>query len=74
MATVIEFNCTTGQQTVREETAEEAAQRGVDATNAQAQRDADEAAAAKKDADKESGNQKLRDLGLTDDEIAAITS
>ena len=74
MATVIEFNCTTGQQTVREETAEEAAQRKVDATNAQAQRDADEAAAAKKDADKESGNQKLRDLGLTDDEIAAITS
>ena len=62
------------QQTVREETAEEAAQREVDATNAQAQRDADEAAAAKKDADKESGNQKLRDLGLTDDEIAAITS
>ena len=53
MATVIEFNCTTGQQTVREETAEEAAQREGDATNAQAQRDADEAAAAKKDADKE---------------------
>ena len=25
-------------------------------------------------ADKESGNQKLKDLGLTDDEIAAITS
>ena len=27
----------------------------------------------KKEADKESGNQKLKDLGLTDDEITALT-
>ena len=35
--------------------------------------EAHEAEAAQKAADKESGNQKLRDLGLTDAEIEAIT-
>jgi len=34
----------------------------------------EEAAAEKAAADKASGNQKLKDLGLTDDEIAALTS
>jgi hypothetical protein len=34
---------------------------------------ADEDATAKKAADKASGNQKLKDLGLTDDEIKALT-
>ena len=72
MSTVIEFNCTTGEQTVREETAEEASQREVDAANAQAQREANEAAEAKHAADKASGETKLADLGLSADEIAAL--
>ena len=49
-------DCSTGETTLRDFTAEEIAEA--------------EAVAA----DKESGNQKLKDLGLTDDEIAAITS
>ena len=71
MATVIEFNCTTGEQTSREETAEEVAQREIDAANFQAQREADEAAETKRLADKASGDAKLKALGFTDDEIAA---
>jgi len=71
MATVIEFNCATGKQTSREETSEEKTQRETDAANFKTQREADEAAEAKRVADKASGDAKLKELGLTDDEIAA---
>jgi|TARA_A100001391_G_scaffold202221_1_gene191232 hypothetical protein len=72
MSTVVEYNCTTGVQTVREETAEEAAQREADAVAAAEAAAAFEAAEEKKAADRESGNAKLKELGLTDDEISAL--
>ena len=50
----------------------EPTQAEIDAEVARLQ-EAHEAEAAQKAADKESGNQKLRDLGLTDAEIEAIT-
>ena len=72
MSTVVEYNCTTGVQPVREETAEEAAQREADAVAAAEAAAAFEAAEEKKAADRESGNAKLKELGLTDDEISAL--
>ena len=74
MAKVVEYNCATGVTTEREETAEEAAQREADAAAAAEERAAEEAAAEKKAADRASGNAKLVELGLTDDEIAALTT
>ncbi len=71
MATVVEFNCATGIQTVREETAEEAALREVDRIAHEEEVAAVEAAEAKRLADKASGDAKLKELGFTDDEIAA---
>ncbi len=67
-------NCSTGIQTNVEMTSDEIA--ALEAMTLQNEKDQaeQEAAAAKKSADRESGNQKLKDLGLTDDEIAAITS
>ena len=72
MATVVEFNCATGIQTVREETAEEAALREVDRIAYEEEVAAVEAAATAKAANKASGEAKLADLGLTADEIAAL--
>jgi hypothetical protein len=72
MATRIEFDCSTGIETVREETAEEAAQRIADAEEAEARREADEAAEAEHTAARESGTEKLKSLGLSDEEIAAL--
>jgi len=71
---VIEFDCSTQTQTVRAMTAEEIAEHEAIAVKAAERRAEQDAAAEKTAADKESGNQKLKDLGLTDDEIAAITS
>jgi hypothetical protein len=73
MTTAIEVNCTTGEVIERPLTAEELAQREVDAAAyavAQAEREAAEAAAL---AAKESANAKLAALGLTAEEIAALS-
>ena len=74
MSKVIEFDCLTQTQTVRDMTAIEIVESEAIAVKAAERRVEEEAAAEKAAADKASGNQKLKDLGLTDDEIAALTS
>ena len=69
---MMEMNCETGEVTERPLTAEEIAQREVDAAAfaaAEAEREAAEAAAAEA---KASAQAKLAALGLTADEIAAL--
>ena len=74
MPTKIVVDCAAGTTEEVEMTAEEvAAQEAMDAA-ATERRAAEEAEAEKIAADKASGNQKLKDLGLTDDEIAALTA
>jgi len=71
--TTIEVNCATGEVTERPLTAEELAQREADAAAyaiAEAEREAEAAATA---AAKEAATTKLTALGLTADEIAALT-
>lgn len=71
--TKVIVNCETGEVTEVELTAEEVAQRAADAAAyavEQAEREAAEAAAQ---AAKESAQAKLAALGLTTDEIAALT-
>jgi hypothetical protein len=71
--TTIEVNCATGEVTERPLTAEEITQREVDAAAyavAKAEREAAEAAAQ---AAKESAQSKLAALGLTAEEIAALS-
>ena len=73
MTNAIEVNCTTGEVIERPLTAEELAQHEVDAAAAaaaQAEREATEAAAL---AAKESAQAKLAALGLTAEEIAALS-
>ena len=72
MKTIV--NCATGEQTTVAMTAQEIEE--VEAQRAASDAAQEEAAATEeqRQKDKESGNQKLKDLGLTDDEIAAITS
>tara|TARA_Y100001949_G_C15883798_1_gene284975 strand:+ start:133 stop:357 length:225 start_codon:yes stop_codon:yes gene_type:complete len=53
-------------------TAEEKAKRATRAIEVEAEIKANHEKAEKQIADKVSGNQKLKDLGLTDDEIAAL--
>jgi hypothetical protein len=70
---IIEVNCETGEVVERPLTAEELAQREADAAayaEAKAEREATEAATL---AAKESANAKLEALGLTAEEIAALT-
>ena len=71
--TAIEVNCETGVVTERPLTAEEIAQREVDAAAAEARRVEEEAAKAAADAAKASAEAKLAALGLTADEIAALS-
>ena len=67
-------NCETGEVTFEDLTAEEI-QNGLDQIAAQEQADAaQEAAATKAATDKDSANQKLKALGLTDAEIAALVT
>lgn len=73
MTNAIEVNCTTGEVIERPLTAEELAQREADAAAfaaAEAEREAAEAAAQ---AAKESAQSKLAALGLTAEEIAALS-
>ena len=69
----IEVNCTTGEVTERDLTAEEISQREAEAAaHAVAQAEA-EAAQAAVEAARASANEKLAGLGLTTEEIAALT-
>ena len=74
MADVIETDLTTDPPTITERpfTPEELAQREKDAADYAAAQAAAEAEAAAVAAAKESAQSKLRQLGLTPDEIAAI--
>ena len=71
MPTKLVVDITAGTEEYVEMTAEEIAQREADSAARQAEMEAEEAAAAKRAADKALGDAKLKELGLTDDEIAA---
>lgn len=71
--TAIEVNCSTGEVTERPLTAEEITQRETAAVQAEANRVAREAEAAAVAAAKESAQAKLAALGLSADEIAALS-
>ena len=68
---IVSVNATTGEETVRDMTDEEEAQHAADKKRREDQVAADEAAATAKAAAKASGDAKLKELGLTDEEIAA---
>ena len=71
--TKIEINCTTGVETIHELTDAEIAQREADAAAAVERKVEEDAAEAAALAAKESAQSKLTALGLTDEEIAALT-
>lgn len=73
MTTAIEVNCETGEVIERPLTAEELAQRETDAQAAAEEYAAREAVEAAALAAKESANAKLAALGLTAEEIAALS-
>jgi hypothetical protein len=73
MTTAIEVNCATGEVIERPLTAEEIAQREADAAAYAAEVAEREAAQAAVEAAKASANEKLSALGLTAEEIAALT-
>lgn len=73
MTTAVEINCETGEVTERPLTAEELAQREAVAAQLEADRVAREAEAAAVTAAKEAAHNKLAALGLTADEIAALS-
>lgn len=73
MTTAIEVNCTTGEVTERPLTAAELTQREADAQAAAIRKAKEDAAEAAVQAAKESAQSKLAALGLTADEIAALT-
>ena len=66
-------DCSTGERTIVELTDEEIAEREEMAAQAEADRLAQEQAAAELQAQKQSAQDKLKALGLTDLEIVAIT-
>ena len=72
--TVIEINCATGEQIERPMTTEEIAQRETDAVIFAAQKATTEAEAEAKADAKLNAQAKLQALGLTGEEIAAITN
>jgi hypothetical protein len=71
--TRIEVNCTTGVESIIELTDAEIAQMEADATAAAARKAEEDALAAAAAEAKASGQAKLAALGLTADEIAALT-
>lgn len=71
--TKIVVDCSTGEQTIVPLTAEEIAQRETDAAFAATQLATQEAEQAAKDAAKASATAKLSALGLSAEEISAIT-
>jgi hypothetical protein len=72
--TKVIVDCSTGESTIVPLTAEEIAQRETDRLAWEAQEADRLAAEAAKDAAKASGNAKLKALGLTEAEIAALTN
>lgn len=70
--TVTEIWADTGEVVERPQTPEEAAQQAADQAAVEAAAAAVAAAQAERDQAALSGVQKLRDLGLTDDEIRAL--
>ena len=73
MTMAIEVNCETGQVTERPLTADEIAANEAAAATAEAERVAQEAQAAAVEQAKASAVAKLSSLGLTPDEISALT-
>ena len=73
MTTAIEVNCATGEVVERPLTAEEIAQREADAAAYAAEQAEREEAQAAVEAARTSANEKLSALGLTTEEIAALT-
>jgi hypothetical protein len=73
MSTAIEVNCETGEVTERPLTAEEIAANEAAQAQAEADRVAREAEATATQAAKESAQAKLAALGLTANEIAALS-
>ena len=71
MTKVVEMNCETGVETVRDMTDEEEAEQTQMVSDYADEVAAHEAADTKRAEDKASGDAKLKALGLTDDEIAA---
>ena len=71
--TTIEVNCATGEVIERPLTAEEITQREADAIAYAAKKAEEDAAEAAAQAAKESAQAKLAALGLTADEIAALS-
>ena len=71
MTKVVEMNCETGVETVRDMTDEEEAEQTQMVSDYADEVAAQEAADTKRAEDKASGDAKLKALGLTDDEIAA---
>jgi membrane protein involved in colicin uptake len=71
--TAIEVNCETGEVTERPLTAEEIAERETLAQAEQARRAEEEAAKAAEEAAKASAQAKLAALGLTPEEISALS-
>ncbi len=69
----IEVNCATGEITERPLTTEEIAQREIDEAAFAAQKAEREAEDAAKAAAKQNAQDKLKSLGLSDAEVAAIT-
>lgn len=72
MPTKIVADCATGEVTEVELTAEEVAQLNADIAASEIQRINDEAAAMQTATDAAAGKAKLKELGLTDDQIAAL--
>lgn len=69
---IVTVNAATGEETVRNLTDEEEAQYAASKTRWEEEATAKEAAATQAATDKASGNAKLKALGLTDAEIAAL--
>ena len=63
---------TDGTWKIEEVTSEETSEYNKHVSEDKTMKDADIAAAAKKAADRASGKAKLKELGLTDDQIAAL--
>lgn len=73
MTTAIEVNCTTGEVTERPLTQAELDQREADRVAFEARKAEEEAAKAASEAAKASAQAKLSALGLTAEEISALT-
>lgn len=72
--TKVVVDCSTGEQTVLPLTADEIASLELSRQEAEARKAEEDAAAAAKASAKQSAQEKLKSLGLSDIEIAAITN